>query len=141
MPWKYSVISSTVMLAMLLVPIMGCHTSTLRIRLGAFRQGDVDGVWLWKYQPRHGRYVRSCRIDISNAHRRGGREVVSYQQRCRDRRPQAPAWVADVKRVRTAPHTVELTFVYQRYGAPARYKATAFNRAGESALSRTAVRL
>jgi hypothetical protein len=128
-------------LALLLAPLAGCDVVKVRVRLAKFSAGNVDGVWLWRYSAAQRSYQRLCRIKISDPLRRDGRELVSYVQSCADDRPQAPVWQAVVARLAADPDTVELSLLYRRWGEQAPFKATAYNGAGESALSRSTLQL
>jgi hypothetical protein len=126
-------------LALLVAPITGCQTSTIRVQLPLFRSGDVDGIWLWRLEAAG--YERVCRFDISDAYLSGGREVVTYLQTCLDGRPASAQWQATVERLPSSPNTVTVVLLYQPFGAVATHSASAFNRAGESALSTSTLTL
>lgn len=128
-----------VMLVLCAVPLMGCEPFAVRVQLAGFGAGETDGLWLWKKSG--GSFVRQCRIDISTPYFSGGREVVSYVQSCLDGRPQSVPWVANVKRLPSIPTTVRLEIVYQRSGPTAEHRASAFNAAGESPLSKSTLML
>jgi hypothetical protein len=125
--------------ALLSVPLTGCDTAPLRVRLTDFGNGNVDGLWFWRLQS--GSYHRICRIDLSNAYVSGGKEVVDYKQTCLDGRSSSAPWQAIVKRSSSNPKFVELAITYRRAGTLAAHRASAFNQEGESALSSTALSL
>lgn len=129
----------SVLLALCALPLVGCKPFTMRVELPAFGTGATDGLWLWKVSGFY--YSRQCRIDISDPYVSGGREVVSYLQSCLDGRPTSVHWVANVERQPSDPSTVQLVLVFQRAGAEALHRATAFNEAGESGFSSTALKL
>ena len=133
--WK----RASVALALCAVPLVACKPFTLRVELAAFGTGATDGLWVWKSSGTS--YVRQCRIDISDPFVSGGREVVSSLQSCLDGRPQSVPWLADVERLPAKPSTVRLVLVYQRAGAVAPHRASAFNEAGESLRSSTSLML
>lgn len=133
--WKRMV----VLLALFSVPLMGCEPFSVRVQLAGFGNGSTDGLWLWKQSGES--FVRQCRIDISDPFFSGGREVVSYVQSCADGRATGLPWIANVERLPSVPTTVRLEFVYQRSGAPAKHRASAFNAAGESPLSKSTLML
>lgn len=120
--------------ALLVVPLGGCNTSQVRVRLPGFANGNTDGIWFWRLEG--STYKRICRFDLSNAYVSGGKEVVDYQQSCLDSRPASAPWQATVERLPGDTQTVTLVLTYQRAGtATAPHRASAFNPAGESALS------
>jgi len=120
--------------------LVGCSAPLLKIQLPGFYNGSVDGVWLWR-RLASGYYQRVCRIDFSNAYVAGGTEIVDYQQTCLDGRPPSPPWSAPVARLPGNYSTVTLGLMYRRNGVPLTHKASAFNAAGESALSTTTAQL
>lgn len=128
-------------LALLLLPIGGCTPKLLRIQLGAFRLGDVDGIWIWRRSPTSGRYTRSCRVAISDPYQQNGVEVVSYVESCLNGLTGAPMQ-AQVARLASDPDTVSLNLVVEPPSpALSIYRASSFNAAGESALSAASVQL
>jgi hypothetical protein len=128
-----------VTLALCAVPLMACKPFSVHVQLAGFGAGATDGLWLWKKSGES--FVRQCRIDISDPYFSGGREVVSYLQSCVDGRTQSIPWIANVERLPSIPTTVRLEIVYQRAGATAKHRASAFNAAGESPLSKSTLML
>jgi hypothetical protein len=124
--------------ALLAVPLTGCNTAKVSVRLLSFGNGNTDGLWFWRLE--NGSYKRICRIVLGNPYVSGGVEVVNYQQSCVDGRSSTVAWQATVKRL-SNPANVELTFTYQRAGSPTTHRATAYNADGESPLSSTTLKL
>jgi hypothetical protein len=124
--------------ALLAVPLTGCNTSQVRVRLLSFGNGNTDGLWFWRLE--NGSYRRICRINLSNPYVSGGVEIVDYRQNCVDGRSTSVPWQARVRRLAN-PANVELTFTYVRGGAVAAHRATAFNQDGESPLSSTSLQL
>ncbi len=120
-------------LSLCAVVMMACSAASVRVELGEFGLGMTDGIWLWKAEGDS--FVRQCRIDISDPFVTEGREVVSYLQTCLDDRPESVEWLATVKRRADDSETVQLVLLYQSYGSAVAHRATAFNDAGESALS------
>jgi hypothetical protein len=121
---------------LLALSFLGCRApEEIHIRLPGFGGGAINGIWLWKLTPAG--FVRACRFDISDPSIKGGKEMVSYQQSCVDGRPQPQGlvWQAQVTRLARSPSTAELVLSYLPAGAQAIFKASAFNSAGESALS------
>ena len=59
----------------------GYGTTPLHIRLAAFRQGDINTVWLWK-QKSDGTYARMCQFVLSDSYVQSGVEVVTYLASC-----------------------------------------------------------
>jgi hypothetical protein len=137
MGWLWKRVFLTLLVC--IVPLLACATTALRVELAEFASGSTDGIWLWKYVS--GSYVRQCRIDLSDPFLSDGREVVSYLQSCLDDRPSSVVWTAEVEHAEDDPATVRLVLVYQRYGAAEQHRASAFNAAGESALSSTSLML
>lgn len=134
-----SVARLVVALALLVAPITGCDTRTIQVRLPGFGAGRTDGIWLWRLEA--GSYRRICRFDLSDPYSSGGAEVLVYWQSCTDGRPSSPAWQASVERLPSDPSTVTLVLIYRPNGSLAPHRATAFNAAGESALSSTSLTL
>lgn len=124
--------------ALLAVPLTGCSTSQVRVRLASFGNGNTDGLWFWRLE--NGSYKRICRINFSNTYVSGGAEVVDYKQTCVDGRSASAPWQATVKRL-SNPSNVELTITYRRAGTLVAHRASSFNQNGESALSTTALQL
>ncbi|MCL4686305.1 hypothetical protein KJ059_16325 [Myxococcota bacterium] len=119
--------------------LLACSVSAVRVELADFGAGRTDGIWLWK--PVAGSYARQCRIDLSDPFWREGREVVSYLQSCLDGQSSNVPWTAEVERLPGDPETVRLVLVYRRSGTALPHRASAFNAAGESALSSTSLML
>ncbi len=117
--------------------LLACSVSAVRVELADFGAGRTDGIWLWK--PVSGSYARQCRIDLSDPFWLEGREVVSYLQSCLDGQSPNVPWTAEVERLPSDPETVRLVLVYQRSGTALPHRASAFNAAGESALSSTSL--
>jgi len=126
--------------AMLTAPVTGCQPSSVRVRLRAFANGDIDGLWFW--QNVDGTYKRACRFDFSNVYKSGGREVVDYQQSCVNGAKGAP-WQATVERNTSDWATVDLVLTYRPVGGGKKraHRASAFNRSGESGLSSQSIML
>lgn len=124
-----------------LLPLSGCETSSVTIQLSGFGQGSVDGIWFWKLSTQTGQYERSCRLAISNAHAGPQGETVSYMQDCVSGEP-GVRMQASLVRSPTDPDTVTLQLWYFRFqDETGTYKASAYNTAGESALSPTTITL
>jgi hypothetical protein len=130
----------TIAAALLVAPLTGCNTSKIRVRLPGFAKGNVDGLWFWRLES--GAYRRICRFDFSNAYVSGGREVVDYAQSCLDGRPASAPWQATVERVAGDTNTVDIEITFRRTGKEkVAHRASAFSGAGESALSKAALKL
>ena len=136
---KRLLLALSLALALLVAPITGCQLSTVRVQLPLFGSGDVDGIWLWRLGAAS--YERVCRFDLSDAYLSGGREVVTYRQTCLDGRPASARWQATVERLPSNPSTVTLVLIHQQFGAVTPHRASAFNEAGESALSTSTLAL
>ena len=118
----------------------GCYAPLMKIQLPGFANGNVDGVWLWR-QLSSGYFQRVCKIAFSDPYMKGGVEIVDYQQTCLDGRPKTPLWSASVTRSAGNPDTATLTLIIQGNNPPMTNKASAYNAAGESALSTSTVKL
>jgi hypothetical protein len=128
-------------LALFLLPLGGCAPKLLRIQLIAFRLGDVDGIWIWRWTPALKAYTRSCQISLSDAYQQAGVEVVSYIEACTNGVTGAPMQ-AQVVRLASNPDTISLNLVLEPpTPGLSTYRATSFNAAGESALSASSVQL
>jgi hypothetical protein len=125
--------------SILIASVLGCSITTLTIRFPGFGTGQIDGFWLWKNTGSS--YQRVCRYHLSNTFRREGSELVKYVQTCLDDRRDGIEWEALVVRTPGAASTVTLELIYQEFGAPAWYRASAYNASGESGLSSTRLRL
>jgi hypothetical protein len=118
----------------------GCSAPLIRIELPGFAKGNVDGVWLWR-QLASGYFQRVCKITFSDPYMKNGAELVDYQQTCLDGRPKTPQWSAPVTRAAGNPDTATLSLIIQGSKPPFTNKASAYNAAGESALSTSTVQL
>jgi hypothetical protein len=127
--------------ALLLLLVGGCSLKPVHVLLRGFRSGDVDGIWLWRQQSNNV-YSRLCRFVISNSYLQYGIEVVSYDQICNDGSPPFNAMQAQVTRDAANPDNVTLRLQYQRGSrTPGTYRASAYNKSGESVLSSGKVNL
>jgi len=124
-----------------LTPLSGCVVSQVSMEIPSFGEGDVDGVWLWRMSSTTNQYERDCRIALSSPDVDSkGREVVFYTEQCSNHGDLNLG--AYIHRSPSDPNTITLVLWYTRWqSAPASYKASAYNGAGESALSATAVTL
>jgi len=128
-------------LALLMLPVAGCSFKSLQIRLVGFNQGDIDGIWLWRRQS-SGTYARACKIEISDPFMLKGTEVVSYDQTCPGGGANGTPLMAPVQRRKAEPGTATLQLLFQTDSEVASiYRASAYNKAGESALSSTFLQL
>jgi hypothetical protein len=130
-----------VALSLLSMPaLVGCEARSLRVQLPGFAGGTIDGIWLWKQIS--GQWTRVCRIDFEDYRITQSGEQISYVQNCINGvAARALVFPTPVERVPGSTTTVEIELVYLRYEAPGSYRATAFNEAGESALSSTSLPL
>ena len=127
-------------LALLVLSAAGCSFESLQIRLSSFGQGQVDGIWLWRLQPT-GSYARECRFQISDPYLQHGEEVVAYDQVCSDG-VTGTRFEAQVQRQAGNPASVTLLLWFEPIASTSgTYRATAYNAAGESAMSSTIARL
>ncbi len=130
-----------VCLVLQLFPTSGCTMPVVHIQLAAFRNGEIDGVWLWRLGS-DGKYTRTCRFALSDPYQQSGVEVVAYEELCPDGAASLLRMQTEVERLASDPSTVRLRLHCQRVsGPPATYRASAVNSAGESALSSTTVLL
>jgi hypothetical protein len=130
-------------LALLLLPLpllTGCQMRTITIQLPGYGDGAIDGVWLWKQVG--GVWTRMCRIDFTDRRITEQGETLSYAQNCINGRERRGVVLATpIARLSGTPTTITVELIYLRYETPGSYRATAFNAAGESALSSTSLPL
>jgi hypothetical protein len=127
--------------AVLLLFMSGCDVGSMHIQLAGFRNGDIDGIWLWRLDET-GNYTRVCRFPISDPYYQNGVEVVAYGQACNDGLPPGTPLLAQVERAADDPETVTLWLVFQRASRPlGLYRVSAYNSVGESDLSSAVVQL
>jgi len=124
-----------------LAPLSGCVVSQVSMEIPSFGDGDVDGIWLWRLSSTTNQYERDCRITLSSPDvDLKGKEFVSYTQQCSSHGDVNLG--AYIHRSPSDPNTITLVLWYTRWqSTPGSYKASAYNGAGESALSATAVTL
>lgn len=133
--------SAALVLSLLSIPLFGCETKTLQIQLSGFSTSGIEGIYLYRRNDQ-GQFERMCRIDIDGNRLTAGGETVQYIQNCVDGK-EIPAILHEtlVRRSPSAPDTILIDIWYMRYEDPGLYRATAFNAAGESALSATELTL
>jgi hypothetical protein len=120
----------------------GCQTRSVTIEIPGFGNGEIDGVWLWRFTSSTGKYERSCRLELSDPQfDESGNEVLPYLQVCNDPGEIGMNLQATISRLAADPDTIIVTMWYFRYRDPGQYKASSYNSAGESALSPTALSL
>jgi hypothetical protein len=124
--------------ALLCVPFAGCEITILTVQIPDFDQ--VDGIWLWRLSDATGQFERSGLIQFMPlaADPQGG-EALGYRESCAN----GVAGItnqAALSRSASAPSTATVSLHYLSCQGPGgTYRATAYNSAGESALSYTAV--
>jgi hypothetical protein len=83
-----------------------------------------------------------CRIDFLDHRMTQQGETIAYVQNCVNGRTRRGLVLPTaVERVAGTPTTINIDLFYFRYEDPGSYRATAFNSAGESSLSATALPL
>jgi hypothetical protein len=121
-----------------LASLTGCRVSQVMIEIPGFGDGDVEGVWLWRLSDTTGQYERDCRVTLSAPDMSPAGEYVGYAEQCSNQ-PDINL-NAFVQRAPTDPSTITLVLWYTRFQPTAgSYKASAYNGAGESGLSATAL--
>src|SRR5262245_9100540 len=95
----------------LTVPLGACRTSTLRIEIPGFADGDVDGLWFWRYSQDTQQFERSCRVDFSDPVTVKGAEGIEYVQMCDSVRAFAVTLAAPIERLSGGAIAVQLYFV------------------------------
>jgi hypothetical protein len=122
---------------LLLLPLGGCAACLLRIEVPGFGDGTVEGVWLWRLSTATGQYERSSRLVFSAPAVAPDGETVDFEQQCANGSPGTRA-SATVEPSPSDPSTATLSLYYTSCdGLPGTYRASAYNEAGESALSST----
>jgi hypothetical protein len=123
--------------ALLLLPLGGCAACLLRIEVPGFGDGTVEGVWLWRLSTVTGQYERSSRLVFSAPVLGPDGETVDFALQCVNGSPSSQA-SATVEPSSSDPTTATLSLYYTSCdGLPGTYRASAYNEAGESALSAT----
>lgn len=132
--------SAALALALLAIPMLGCEPKKLQIQLDAFTSSEIEGIFLYRQQPAGG-FQRVCEIRFSDhrviARRGETMERIKYVQTCLDGQPNTPALLLEtsVRHPGNNQDAILLDIWYLRFEGPGTYKASAFNAAGESALS------
>jgi len=119
--------------ALVCAPLSGCNIVLLSVRIPDFDQ--VQGLWLWRLSPT-GEYQRSGRIQFSTLEAVARGEALDYRETCANG-VSGLANQAALQRAPNDPNTVTLSLHYLSCEQPGTYRASAFNQAGESALSAT----
>jgi hypothetical protein len=122
------------------LPLGACKTSPVRIEIPGFSNGDVDGLWFWRFSEESGRFERACRVDISNPLIIGGKESVEYVQLCDSVESFAITLASPIERLSGGSIVVQIYFIRWE-SDPGVFRASAFNRSGESGLSATELTL
>ena len=125
-------------LALLAAPMLGCEAKPLRVQLPGFGNGTVDGIRLWRQVGSSWQPV--CRIDFTDRRMTHRGETIYYVQNCIDgEQKRGLVLPAAVQRKPDDPSTITINLWYLRYEDSGSYRATTFNKAGESTLSSTSV--
>ena len=109
----------------------------LTIQIPDFDQ--VDGIWLWRLSDATGAYERSGRIQFSELSSAPEGQRLLYRETCASGASglSSQAWLS---RAANDPSTATVALHYLSCEAPGgTYRATAYNDAGESALSETTI--
>jgi hypothetical protein len=125
--------------ALLSLALGGCESTELTIEIPSFGDGNVEGLWLWKLSETTGQYERSGRIALSAPQSGPEGETLDYLEDCSNGRGGIGhrTWL---ERSPGDPATVTVALVYIPCdGLGGTYRASAYNQAGESALSATAI--
>ncbi len=135
-------------LSLLAISLTGCEAKRIQIQLDAFGSSAIEGIFLYRENaPGGGLYQRICEIrfgDLRTIVRRGQTvERIKYVQNCLDGQPDTPAlsFETSVQRPSNDPDAILLDIWYLRFEDPGTYRASAFNAAGESALSAASLTL
>jgi hypothetical protein len=126
-------------LCLFVASLTGCVVNQVTMEIPSFDNGvGVQGVWLWRLSKTTGQYERDCRVTFTPPDSSPDGEYVGYAQQCSN---QGDINLnAFIHRAPTDPNTVTLVLWYTRFqDTPGSYKASAYNAAGESGLSATAV--
>lgn len=128
-------------LSLLAIPMTGCEPKRVQIQLDAFGSSGIEGIFLYRQHPAGGGFQRICEIrfsDLRTIVRRGQTvERIKYVQNCLDGQTDTPALLFEtsVQRPGGDPDAILVDIWYLRFEDPGNYRASAFNAAGESALS------
>ena len=122
--------------ALVCLAFAGCEITVLTIQIADF--DEVEGLWLWRLSDTSGSYERSGQIQLSQVDgSQGG--VVAYRETCANGTV-GISNQASVSRPDGDPTTATLALPYLSCEGPGgTYRASAYNQAGESALSATTV--
>jgi hypothetical protein len=130
---------SRVALALVLLLLsFGCDTRAVTMEIPGFGNGNIDGVWLWRFVEATGNYKRACRLELDAPQLdETGTEVLPYLQVCTTPGQVGIDLQTSISRLPSSPSTIVVTMWYFRYEAAGQFKASSYNSAGESALSST----
>lgn len=135
-------------LSLLAIPTLGCEAKKLQIQLESFFSSEIDGIFLFRADTLDGPFERVCEIRFSDFRtivRRGNQvERIRYLQNCLDGQQGTPALLLETTARHPEdgdPDAILLELWYLRFEPTGFYKATAFNAAGESPLSVSALPL
>jgi hypothetical protein len=126
----------------LLLLSFGCDTRAVTMELPGFGNGNIDGVWLWRLVEATGTYKRACRLELDAPQLdKTATEVLPYLQVCTTPGQVGVNLKATISRLPADPSAIVVTMWYFRFQQAGQFKASAYNAAGESALSSTALSL
>ncbi len=132
--------SAALMLSLLAFPMLACEPTKMQIQLDGFTSSGIEGIVLHRADS-EGTFRPVCEIHFSEFRtivRRGQSiERIKYVQTCLDGQMDTPVLVLEtnVHRPSAGSDAILLDLWYLRFEDPGLYKASAFNAAGESALS------
>jgi len=121
-------------LVALVVPLWGCELGdTITVEIPDFDSGRVEGLWLWRQAPR-GRYQRVVQLRFLGTKETARGEMLRYAVVDREGRVRM-VLPAEVERSRANPDRALLRLNVLFPEGAGRFRASAYNAAGESGLS------
>lgn len=139
---KISQLALGLALALLLVPLAGCESKEITIRIPDFDSKQVAGVWVWRLDPSSNQWVRDGQLEFHDTVLAGGREQLQYANvKIEDGEVDGMKLNADVLRDPLNPDSVTVRLWYFRYSAPGQFKVSTYNSAGDSPMTVTAANL
>ena len=131
-----------VCIVLALAMLCGCQQAQLvTIQIPDFDGSSVDGVWIWRMAGEEGPFERAAEIRILSHHRSGeDGEYVVYS--IPDLQGQARvAMPAAVVRDEISPRSAQISFLIHLSQPGGVYRASTYNRVGESDLSSNTLEL
>ena len=121
-------------LVLMVALLTGCEFKTVKVRLTDLDRTEVQGLHFWRLSEATGEFVRDGTVLLSPIEREDGHEIVHFTLVQPDGQ-MGLSGPAVLERDARDLSQGTLEIVYQRMGAPAWVRVSAFNDYGESPLS------